>query len=190
MMSEDENDTEGVSSKVFSINDEEMQNEYYKSVAMVIIGAIIALTAFIWPVLSLFVVPIGLAVWLYGLYGVYSYKFKSEKYKKALEKRKSGENRRINTRKKGLIVLISGLMILIILILFDVLVISGHFFFPRPGTPTISLEGGVFIFIIVISAIVMLGGLFMVLKNLKSKRHKSRYRLTPSKKKKWKRVKK
>lgn len=71
----------------------------------------------------------------------------------------------INNRKKGLIVLILGLMILIIEILFDVLIYSGHFFFPSPESPTVSLEGISYIFFIVIAAILMLGGLFMVLKN-------------------------
>ena len=166
MMSKDENDTEGVFSKGFSINDKEMQNKYYKSIAMVIIGVIIALTAFITVITLIVFIPIGITICLYGLYGIYSYKFKPEKYKEALEKSKNGENRRIIYYKRGLIVLILGLMILIIEILVDVLMYSGHFFFPRPGAPIVSLEGGVFIWVIVIAVIVMLGGLFMVLKNL------------------------
>jgi len=99
-----ERQTEGVSSKDFSINGKKMQNKYYKSIAKVIIGAIIALTAFIWdemdlaellfinPILiALPTIPIGIIIWLYGLYGIYLYKFKPEKYKEALEKELSEE---------------------------------------------------------------------------------------------------
>jgi len=100
-ISEDENDTEGVSSKGFSINDKEMQNKYHKSIEMFIIGAIIALTAFIWDAINLFIIalltiPIGILIWLYGLYGIYSYKFKPEKYRKALEKRKKYKDKELS----------------------------------------------------------------------------------------------
>jgi len=145
-ISEKEDESEGMNSDDTKMIDKKSKQIYYLSVALFIIG-LIFLVSIIMFYVSLFLIPIG-------LYGIVKYKSYN------------GKNRRIIYYKRGLIVLILGLMILIIEISVDVLMYSGHFFFPRPGAPTVSLEGWLFIWGIVIAVIVMLGGLFMVLKKL------------------------
>ena len=83
--------------KTISKEDKDLKRNYYKSLLMVIFTPIIAILAILYLFTGislgfLSTIPIGIAICLYGLYGIYSYKFKPVKYKEAI---KNGKNRRI-----------------------------------------------------------------------------------------------
>ncbi|MFX1365228.1 MAG: hypothetical protein ACFFCE_05565 [Promethearchaeota archaeon] len=86
-----------ISGKIISEEDKDLKINYYKSLLMVIFTPIIAILASIYTftgfALGVFsIIPIGIVICLYGLYGIYSYKFQPIKYKKAI---KNGKNKKI-----------------------------------------------------------------------------------------------
>jgi len=107
-ISEKENNTEKEISDEIKITDEEIKRNYYKSLGMVTIASIIigffcnmGFAGF------LIGIPLGIIIGFYGLYVINLYKFKSEKYRKMLEKKKSGEH----IRNRGIIKIIIGIII-------------------------------------------------------------------------------
>lgn len=89
-ISKKENNTEKEISDEIKITDEEIKRNYYKSLGMVIIAPIIvAFMYFTFSILGILIgVPLGIIIGLNGLYGIYLYKFKPEKYRERLEKKK------------------------------------------------------------------------------------------------------
>jgi len=89
-ISEKESDKEKDLSEEIKITNEEMERYYYKSLIMVIIAPIIvAFMYFTFYILGILIgVPLGIIIGLNGLYGIYLYKFKPEKYRERLEKKK------------------------------------------------------------------------------------------------------
>lgn len=82
--------------KTISEEDKDLKRNYYKSLLMVIFTPTIAILGFICYFTGfllglLVIVPLGIIIGLYGLYGIYLYKSKPEKYREILEKKRSGE---------------------------------------------------------------------------------------------------
>ncbi|MFX1500672.1 MAG: hypothetical protein ACFFDH_06870 [Promethearchaeota archaeon] len=101
-----------ISGKIISEEDKDLKRNYYKSLLMVTFIPIIAILASIYYftgfALGLFsIIPIGIAISLYGLYGIYSYKFNPIKFKEVI---KIGKNNRI----KYYLLIVASLPILMI----------------------------------------------------------------------------
>jgi len=79
-------------SKEIKITDEEMRRNYDKFLAITFFGfvsVIINLTVFILQLIAIFLlIPLGIAIGAYGLYGLYLHKRKPEKYREILERKK------------------------------------------------------------------------------------------------------
>ena len=89
-ISEKENDTERVLSKEIKITDEEMKRNYDKFLVMAFFGFVLVIINLIFLMSSynigfFLLIPLGIAIGAYGLYGIYLHKRKPEKYREILE---------------------------------------------------------------------------------------------------------
>jgi len=91
-ISEKQNDTEKIFSKEIKITDEEMRRNYDKFLVMAFFGFVIVPITLIPLMISyiaiFLLIPLGIAIGAYGLYGIYLHKRKPEKYREILERKK------------------------------------------------------------------------------------------------------
>ena len=112
------------------ITDEDLKLNYYKSLLLVIFTPIIAIPAFIFYFTGfllgfLVIIPLGIIIGLYGLSGVLMNKFKPEKYREILEKKRSSERMESTRKHQSLYIIefiigfsLAGIGILVILTVF------------------------------------------------------------------------
>jgi len=88
-ISEKQNDTEKIFSKEIKITDEEMRRNYDKFLVMAFFGFVIVPITLIPLMISyiaiFLLIPLGIAIGAYGLYGIYLHKRKPEKFSKEIK---------------------------------------------------------------------------------------------------------